>query len=68
MSTTDLSSALWRKSSYSGSSGDNCVEVASSSPVILLRDSKNPDGPSLTFGRAAFGVLAREIRAGRHDL
>jgi hypothetical protein len=36
--------------------------------VIAVRDSKNPDGHRLAFARATFGVLAREIRAGRHDL
>jgi hypothetical protein len=36
--------------------------------VIAVRDSKSPDGPKLAFGPAAFGVLAREIRAGRDDL
>ena len=34
----------WRRSSYSGDTGDHCVEVAVSS----VRDSKNP-GPVLTF-------------------
>lgn len=68
MSTPDLSSALWRKTSRSGSSGDNCVEVARLPAVIAVRDSKDLSGPVLTFGRAAFGSLASEIRAGRHDL
>lgn len=36
----------WRKSSYSGSNGGNCVEVASA--LGALRDSKNPSGPVLT--------------------
>jgi hypothetical protein len=35
--------------------------------VIAVRDSKDPEGPKLAFGRGAFGVLAREIRAGRYD-
>ena len=68
MRTTELPGVLWRKSSRSGSSGDNCVQVAALPVVILVRDSKNPDGARLAFCRAAFGVLAREIRAGRHDL
>jgi hypothetical protein len=64
----DLESARWRKSTHSDSEGGNCVEVADLRNVIAVRDSKSPDGPKLAFGRAAFGVLACEIRAGRHDL
>jgi hypothetical protein len=42
----------WRKSSYSGNGGGNCVEVASDLPgVVAVRDSKNPDGPVLSFSR-----------------
>jgi hypothetical protein len=34
----------WRKSSYSGQEG-SCVEVRDD--LSALRDSKNPDGPTL---------------------
>jgi Domain of unknown function (DUF397) len=64
----EVAAVPWRKSSYSGSAGDNCVEVAGLCAVIAVRDSKDPEGPKLAFGRGAFGVLAREIRAGRYDL
>jgi hypothetical protein len=44
---TDLTNAEWRKSTYSGSNGGNCVEVAANLPgVVAVRDSK--DGQ---FGR-----------------
>ncbi|MFF9436477.1 DUF397 domain-containing protein [Streptomyces sp. NPDC014735] len=43
----------WRKSSYSGGSG-NCVEFALSRPgQILVRDSKIPGGAVLSFPAAA---------------
>jgi hypothetical protein len=43
----------WRKPSRSGASGDNCVEVATNVPgVVAVRDSKDPDGPVLTFSAA----------------
>ncbi|GAA2762152.1 DUF397 domain-containing protein [Streptomyces paradoxus] len=45
---------LWRKSSYSGDQGGDCVEVAEGSAVIAIRDSKNPAGPMLTLDPAAF--------------
>jgi hypothetical protein len=40
----------WRKSSYSSSDPtDNCVEVALSSESAAVRDSKNPNGPTLAI-------------------
>ncbi|WP_030985898.1 DUF397 domain-containing protein [Streptomyces sp. NRRL S-1813] len=39
----------WAKSSYSTDEGAQCVEVATTPGTILIRDSKNPDGPRLTF-------------------
>ncbi|MEV7449274.1 DUF397 domain-containing protein [Streptomyces nigra] len=42
--------AEWIKSSYSTSSGPDCVEVAvPDERHVLVRDSKNPDGPRLTL-------------------
>ncbi|MEV0352958.1 DUF397 domain-containing protein [Nonomuraea sp. NPDC050680] len=46
----DLSGAVWRKSSRSGSNGGQCVEVASNIPgIVAVRDSKDRGGPVLTF-------------------
>jgi hypothetical protein len=54
----------WRKSSYSGNGGSNCVEVASSLPgVVAVRDSKNPDGPILTFSRDEWASFITRLRA-----
>jgi hypothetical protein len=36
----------WRKSSFSGSNGGSCIEVAGT--LNAVRDSKNPSGPVLT--------------------
>ncbi|PIM73065.1 DUF397 domain-containing protein [Streptomyces sp. JV178] len=54
---TLLGPLAWRKSSYSSDQGGDCVEIAApptSSPTLLIRDSKNPAGPHLTLGPAAF--------------
>jgi hypothetical protein len=49
MHKPDLSNAAWRKSRRS-SQGDNaCVEVARLPRLVAVRDSKDPDGPKLTF-------------------
>ncbi|GAA3270680.1 DUF397 domain-containing protein [Streptomyces labedae] len=45
----------WFKSSYSDSSNPNdCVEVATASGTVHVRDSKAPDGPRLTVTSAAW--------------
>ncbi|MBE1491137.1 DUF397 domain-containing protein [Plantactinospora soyae] len=50
-----LSDARWRKSTRSGTNGGNCVEVADNLPgVVAVRDSKDPTGPVLNFGPAAW--------------
>ncbi|GIG86602.1 DUF397 domain-containing protein [Plantactinospora endophytica] len=51
----DVTNANWRKSTRSGGSGGNCVEVADNLPgVVLVRDSKDPDGGTLSFGTGAW--------------
>ncbi|MEO5877955.1 MAG: DUF397 domain-containing protein, partial [Streptosporangiaceae bacterium] len=51
MRVTDWSSVRWRKCTRSDSEGGNCVEVAGLPDLIAVRDSKDPDGPNLVFGR-----------------
>ncbi|MBP2325618.1 hypothetical protein JOF56_006003 [Kibdelosporangium banguiense] len=46
----------WRKSSRSNGGG-NCVELALSAEVGAVRDSKNPDGPMLTFPAASLAAF-----------
>nr|WP_200797386.1 DUF397 domain-containing protein [Streptoalloteichus hindustanus] len=56
--------AKWRKSSYSGTETD-CVEVAAVPQSIAVRDSKNPGGPVLVFGREGFAAFVGRVKAGR---
>ncbi|MFC8571122.1 DUF397 domain-containing protein [Streptomyces sp. NPDC057245] len=65
MSTTGELS--WYKSSYSGSEGDNCVEVAMRPETVHVRDSKDRSIPPLTVtptAWAAFTALAAGVPAG----
>ena len=62
------SHAKWRKSSRSGSSG-NCVEVADNLPgVVAVRDSKDPEGPALTFSPAVWQAFLNDAKAGEFGL
>jgi hypothetical protein len=42
----------WIKSSVSSEASDACVEVRLSDSTTLIRDSKNPSGPSLALATA----------------
>jgi len=57
----DVDGLRWFKSSYSGSGGGNCVEVAAGLDAVYVRDSKVVGGgPVLRVGRgewAAFVAL-----------
>ncbi|MFJ3220916.1 DUF397 domain-containing protein [Kitasatospora sp. NPDC086801] len=44
----------WFKSSYSGNEGGECVEVAETTEVIHVRDSKDKSGPQLAFEPASW--------------
>ncbi|MDH6464312.1 hypothetical protein M2302_004510 [Micromonospora sp. A200] len=52
---TDLTGAMWRKSTRSGGNGGNCVEVADNFPgIVAVRDSKDDGGPALVFASGAW--------------
>ncbi len=51
----DTSGAAWRKSTYSGNNGGDCVEVARTvRGLIAVRDSKDSEGPALAFADEAW--------------
>jgi len=61
--TPDLSTAAWRKSSYSNNDGGVCVEVADGFPSIVpVRDSKNPQGPALVFPTGSWSAILSSVR------
>lgn len=63
--TLDLRTATWIKSSYSGSNGGNCVEVAKlSSGRRGIRDSKNPTGPALVFTLGEWNAFIEGVKDG----
>ncbi|MFE5188444.1 DUF397 domain-containing protein [Streptomyces sp. NPDC056628] len=56
-SSTIASDLAWFKSSYSGTEGGQCVEVAAGSAAVHVRDSKSEAGPVLTVSREAWAGL-----------
>ncbi|CAL9536718.1 hypothetical protein SUDANB15_04130 [Streptomyces sp. enrichment culture] len=48
---------MWTKSSYSTDEGPDCVEVAAVPDRILVRDSKNPDGPRLALAPTTWAAF-----------
>jgi hypothetical protein len=53
----------WFKSSYSGSEGDSCVEIAYAPGAVYVRDSKEQDGPSFSVSVSAWGGFVGHLRA-----
>jgi hypothetical protein len=58
MESTDLG---WRKSSYSGNGGANCVEVASSD-AVHVRDTQDRTGPVLHVSADAWRRFANTVK------
>ncbi|MEV0633399.1 DUF397 domain-containing protein [Streptomyces sp. NPDC050619] len=55
----------WRKSSYSGTESNSCVEVLDNHPSgTPVRDSKTPHGPALIFAPAAWSSFVSAVKAG----
>jgi hypothetical protein len=46
--------ATWRKSSYSGSSGGNCVEVGTTAHVVIVRDTADRSAAMLAISPTAW--------------
>ena len=64
----DVSSATWRKSSYSGGNGGGCIEVARNLPgIVAVRDSKDRTGPVLTFTPAEWEAFTAGVKLGELD-
>jgi hypothetical protein len=58
----------WRKSSYTGANGGDCVEIANLDRSIAVRDSKAPNDGTLRFTPGKFCAFLAEARQGKYDI
>ncbi len=62
---SNLSKAMWFKSSYSGPERD-CVEAAFlGGDMVGVRDSKDPTGPALIFSPSEWDAFTASVRSGK---
>ncbi|RNL81570.1 DUF397 domain-containing protein [Halostreptopolyspora alba] len=55
----------FRKSSYSGATTQNCVEVADVPGTVAVRDSQYPEHGHIVFPAAEWDAFVAEVKAGR---
>ncbi|GHD99231.1 DUF397 domain-containing protein [Streptomyces alanosinicus] len=55
----------WRKSSYSGTEANSCLEVLDGHPSgVPVRDSKAPQGPALVFPAGGWSAFVVAVKGG----
>ena len=52
----------WRKSSYSGANGGDCAEVAAAPGLVLVRDTKDRGGATLTITAPAWRAFTTQVK------
>jgi Domain of unknown function (DUF397) len=64
----DMIHTVWRKSSHSGAPDEGCLEVADlADGGWVVRNSKDPAGPTLRFTPAEWAVFITGVRDGKFD-
>ena len=56
-----VDNTTWRKASYSGNSG-NCVEVGDAARVVLVRDTTDRDGGTLSVPADAWQAFTNRLK------
>jgi hypothetical protein len=65
MSAAEVPGARWVKSSHSGPTGGNCVEVAFvGDGSVAVRNSRHPSGPALVFSAAEWDAFVGGAKDG----
>jgi hypothetical protein len=61
--TSTIAVGPWRKSSYSTANGQ-CLEWRRAGTGVAVRDSKDPEGPALSFTPGAWRAFIEGIKRG----
>ncbi|MFF0717581.1 DUF397 domain-containing protein [Verrucosispora sp. NA02020] len=61
-----MTALRWKKSTRSNGGG-NCVEVATPSQIVMVRDSKDRQGSTLSFTADQWTDFVQGIKASRFD-
>ena len=67
LAAADLADAQWRKAKASGTNGNGCMELANVGDLVVLRDSKNPEGPVQVYSRYELACFLDGAKAGEFD-
>ncbi len=67
MPADELQRLDWRKAQHSMSNGA-CVEVASATENVVIRDSMDPSGPVLRYPAVSWNSFVGMARTGRFDI
>jgi len=59
---------VFRKSSFTKPGLHFCVEVAQIDGTLVLRDSKNPGGPTLRFSKGEWNAFTKGVQAGEFNV
>ncbi|WBB74049.1 DUF397 domain-containing protein [Micromonospora sp. WMMD1128] len=60
-----MTSLIWKKSTRSNEG--NCVEVATPPQVVMVRDSKDRQGPTLAFTSPSWTGFVQGLKSGTFD-
>jgi hypothetical protein len=52
----------WRKASYSGNGGNDCVEVGQGTDAVAVRDTKDHDGATLSVPAGAWASFTASLK------
>jgi Domain of unknown function (DUF397) len=66
LSEAERQGLAWLKAQRSSPNGQ-CVEIASTAGKVVIRDSKDPDGPILVYTPHEFSAFLEGARNGEFD-
>jgi hypothetical protein len=67
LNNLEVSDLQWRKARRSANNGA-CVEVAPANGQIIIRDSKDQDGPVIRYSASSWHIFLGGAKKGQFDL